>query len=127
VLQDALRQAGVSFNHDSIETLQDSLIQIQQERDRKLLDHYETTAISIHDKLAERSSILDANIQIITEGLYMYSQFHQTNLSNPRLQDNLEKLERELEQKDQDLLEAEGSEVRLDDPRVRAFITKYGR
>jgi hypothetical protein len=126
-LQDALRHAGISFAHDSIESLQDALTRAQLERARKLQDHYESSAISTHEKLAERFSRADAATRIIMDALYKHTPFQQVNLTNPGLEEQSRAMERELEEKDSELLDAEGSELSLSDPRVRAFIAKYGR
>lgn len=126
-LQDALRHVGVSFNHDNIESLQDSLVQAQLERTRKLQDHFESTSTSSHEALAHRASKADADLSIISSTLYKHTPFRQVNLTNPKLDEQLKAMERELERKDRELLEAEGSELSLGDPKVRAFIAKYGK
>ena len=126
-LQDALRHAGIPFNQESIEALQDSLIHAQLEREQKLHDHYESTSTSIHDRLAERSSKADGDLRIIHDALYKHTSFQQVSLTNPLLEKQLKSMEKELEQKDHQLLEAEGNELSLSDPKVRAFIAKYGR
>jgi hypothetical protein len=126
-LQDALRHTGISFAYDSIESLQDALTRVQLERAKKLQDHYESTAISTHEKLAERSSRADADMSIIMDALYKHAPFQQVSLTNPRLEEQIRAMERELEEKDSELLDAEGSELSLSDPRVRAFIAKHGR
>jgi hypothetical protein len=46
---------------------------------------------------------------------------------NPELDEQLKAMELELENKDRELLDAEGSELSLSDPKVRAFIGKYGK
>jgi hypothetical protein len=126
-LQDALRHAGISFAHDSIESLQDCLTQAQLERAKKLQDHYESTATSTHDRLAERSSKADADMRVIVDALYKHTPFQQITLTNPKLEEQIRAMERELEDKDRELLDAEGSELSLSDPKVRAFVAKYGR
>jgi hypothetical protein len=126
-LQDALRHAGISFAHDSIESLQDSLTQAQLERAKKLQDHYESTATSTHDRLAERSSKAYADMRVIVDALYKHTPFQQVSLAETRLEEQIKDMERELEEKDRELLDAEGSELSLSDPKVRAFVAKYGR
>jgi hypothetical protein len=126
-LQDALRHAGISFAHDSIESLQDSLTQAQLERAKKLQDHYESTATSTHDRLAMRSSKADVDMRVIVDALYKHTPFQQVSLTDPGFEEQIRGMERELEEKDRELLDAEGSELSLSDPRVRAFVAKYGR
>jgi hypothetical protein len=126
-LQDALRHAGISFAHDSIESLQDSLTQAQLERAKKLQDHYESTATSTHDRLAERSSKADADMRVIMDALYKHTPFQQVCLAETRLEEQIKDMERELEEKDTELLDAEGSELSLSDSKVRAFVAKYGK
>lgn len=126
-LQDALRHAGISFHQDSIEALEESLIRAQLERDHKLHDHYEHASISTHERLAERSSTADRDLRIILNALYKHTPFQQVSLSKATLDAQLKAMERELEEKDRELLEAEGNELSLSDPRVKAFIAKYGR
>lgn len=126
-LQDALRHAGVSFHHDNIQSLQDSLVQAQLERGKNLQDHYESTAAGTHEKLAERSSQADADMEVIMGALYKHTPFGSVSLSNARLDAQLRKMEAELEERDRDLVDAEGSELSLSDPKVRAFVAKYGR
>ena len=126
-LQDALRHAGISFSQDNIESLQDVLQQAQLERCKKLQDHYESTATSIHDGLAERSSKADTDLRAILSALYKHAPFQQASLMNPELDEQLKAMELELENKDRELLDAEGSELSLSDPKVSAFIGKYGK
>lgn len=126
-LQDALRHAGISFNHDNMESLQDSLLQAQLERGKKLQDHYESTATGTHEKLAERSSKADADLEVLLGALYKHAPFRSVSLTNAKLDVQLRKMEAELEDRDRDLLDAEGSELSLSDPKVRAFVAKYGR
>jgi hypothetical protein len=126
-LQDALRHAGMPFNQDSFETLQDALVHAQLEREKKLQDHYASTGTSTHDRLAERSSTADRDRRVIADALFKHTPFQQVHLANARLGKQLRDMEAELETKDRELLEAEGNELSLSDPRVRAFIAKYGR
>ncbi|CAO2652854.1 Nn.00g022650.m01.CDS01 [Neocucurbitaria sp. VM-36] len=126
-LQDALRHAGISFNQDNIEALQDSLIQAQLERDNKLQDHYESNSNSMHDRLAERSSKADGDLRVILNALYKHTPFQQISLTKPKIDEQLKAMERELEEKDRDLLDAEGNELSLSDPKVQAFIARYGK
>jgi hypothetical protein len=126
-LQDALRYAGISFSHDNIESLQDVLQQAQLERRKKLQSHYESTATSTHEVLAERTSKADGDLRAILSALYKHAPFQQATLTNPELDEQLKAMELELEMKDRELLDAEGSELSLSDARVRAFIGKYGK
>jgi hypothetical protein len=126
-LQDALRHAGVPFYQDSSEALQDTLIHAQLEHEKKLHDHYVSTSTSSHDRLAERSSKADSDLQVIHDALYRHAPFQQVHLTDPKLDEQLKLMEMDLEDKDRELLEAEGNELSLSDPRVRAFVAKYGR
>jgi hypothetical protein len=125
-LQNALRYTGISFALDSIESLQDSLTQAQLERAKKLQDHYESTATSTHDRLAERSNKADADMRVIVDALHKHTPFQQISLMDLVLEEQIRSMERGLEEKEEELLDAEGSEVSLGDPRVRAFVAKYG-
>ncbi|KAI8931181.1 hypothetical protein NX059_011532 [Plenodomus lindquistii] len=126
-LQDALRYAGISLNHEHIQSLEDSLRETHLERDAKLKDHYESTATSTHDRLAERLSKADADLDVIMHALYRHAPFAQVHLTSAKVHEQLTVMEHELEQKDRDLIEAEGNELSLSDPKVGAFIAKYGR
>ncbi len=126
-IQDALRHVGMSFSQDSIEALQDSLAQTQLERDRKLQEHYETTSISVHERLAERSNKADTDLRVIMDVLYKHTPFKQVSLTDSAVDQQLKSMERELEQKDRELIDVEGQELSLDNPQVRAFVAKYGK
>jgi molybdenum-dependent DNA-binding transcriptional regulator ModE len=127
-LQDALRHAGISFHAlDTLEGLQDMLIQAQAEREKKGRDHFQATATTTHEQVAERSSRADRDLKIIMDALYAYTPFQQVSLTNSKLEAHLKAMDRELDHKDRELLDAEGSELSLSDPKVRAFIAKYGR
>lgn len=126
-LQDALRHAGISTNHDSIEALQDSLLHEQVDRTLKLQDHYESTSTSTHERLAERSGKADEDRNIVYSALYKHTPYHQVSLTSRILSDQLKSLEHDLEDKDRELLEADGDELSLNDPKVRAFITRYSK
>ena len=126
-LQDALRHAGISFSHESLEALQDTLIQAQAEREKKTQEHFQATATTTHEQVAECSSKADRNLGIIMDALYAHTPFQQVGLTNAKLETQLKAIDKELDQKDRELLEAEGNELSLSDPKVRAFIAKYGR
>jgi hypothetical protein len=126
-LQDALRRVGVPFSQDSIEALQDSVTHAQLERDRKLREHYDSTSTSAHELLAERSSKADSDARVILDALYKHTLFQQVRLTDANMDEQRKSIERDLEDKDGELLEAEGNELRLSDPQVRSFIAKYGR
>lgn len=126
-LHDALRHAGISFAQDSIEALGDSLLQARLERDQKLRDHYQSSSLAEHDKIAERSSTADSDMRVIVDALFKHRSFQHVHLANPRLEKQLQDMERDLEAKNHELLDAENNELSLGDPRVRAFIAKYGK
>ena len=126
-LQDALRHAGISFSHDSLEALQDTLVQAQAERKKKAEEHFQATATMTHEQVAERSSKADKDLRTIMDALYAHTRFQEVSLTDPKLDAQLKAIERELDDKDGELLEAEGNELSLSDARVRAFIAKYGR
>ncbi|KAJ4291729.1 hypothetical protein N0V90_009624 [Kalmusia sp. IMI 367209] len=126
-LQDALRHANVSFNHDSIGALQDSLVQVQLERAKKLQNHYDSASTSTRSILAERLSKADGDLGMILGPLYKHTPFQQVNLTDARLEKELKKMERELDDANEQLLSAEANELSLSDPKVRAFIAKYAR
>jgi hypothetical protein len=126
-LQDALRNANVSTNHESIEALLSSLSTIQLEREHKLREHYDSSTSSTHGTLAERFSRADSDLKTILNGLYSHTPFQQVHLTNPELDDELQKMEKELDEANDRLLIAEANELSLSDPKVRAFIAKYGK
>lgn len=126
-LQDALRHAGISFHQDSLEGLQETLMQTQNERDKKTQEQFQSTARTTHEHVAERSSKADGDLRIILDALYAHTPFQQVSLTDPKLEAQLKVVDRELDQKERELLEAEGDELSLGDPKVRAFIAKYGR
>ncbi|KAF2877588.1 hypothetical protein BDV95DRAFT_481501 [Massariosphaeria phaeospora] len=126
-LQDALRHAGISFSQDSVGALRESLAKTQLEREKKLQDHYTSAAASTHGILAERFSEADVDVRIISDVLFSHTAFNRVSLTNPRVEEDMKMLERELESADQKLLAAEADELSLSDPRVRAFINKYGK
>lgn len=126
-LQDALRHNGISFHQDSLEQLQDTLIQAQSQREKKAQDHFKATAITAHEQIAERSNKADRDIRTILAALYTHTPFQQVSLTNPKLEAQLKAMDRELDYNEHELLEAEGNELSLSDPKVRAFVEKYGR
>ena len=125
-LQDALRHAGISFSQDSVDALQDTLVQAQHERERKLQDYFHSSSVSAHETLAERSNKADRDLRAIMETLYAHTPFQQVSLTDAKIDAYLKRMGREFEENNDDLLEAEGNELSLRDPRVRAFIAKYG-
>lgn len=126
-LQDALRHANISFNQDSIEHLLESLSKVQLEREKKLQDHYGSSSDSVHGTLAERLSRADSDLNTILKGLYSHTHFQQVHLTDPRLGDELKRMEKELDEAEDQLLSAEANGLSLSDPKVRAFIAKYGK
>jgi len=127
VLQDALRHAGISFNQESVEALQDCLARTQLEREKKLEEHYMSASSSTHERLAERIGKADGDLRAILDALYSHTRFSTIQLSNAELEGELRDMERQLEDSDQKLLSAETSQLSLSDPMVRAFIKKFGR
>jgi hypothetical protein len=126
-LQDALRYAGISFNQDSVEALQDCLVRMHLEREKKLEEHYVSASSSTHKRLAERIGQADGDLRSIMDALYSHTPFSSIQLSNPELESELRDMERQLEDGDQKLLSAETNQLSLSDPMVRAFISKFGR
>lgn len=126
-LQDALRYAGVSFNTDSIEALRSSLIKTQLERETKLADHYTSAAHSTHDQIAERLDKVDADSRAILEALYAHTPFASVQLKDPGVERILRETEGKIETAEMELLGLEASELTLGDPKVRAFVEKYGK
>jgi hypothetical protein len=126
-LQDALRHANISVNHNSIESLLDVLNKTQLERDTRLREHYDSSSSSAHSTLAARCSTADVDLRSILKPLYSHTPFQQVSLTNPKLEDELKRMEEELETANDLLLTAETNELSLSDARVRAFIAKYGK
>ncbi|KAF2684386.1 hypothetical protein K458DRAFT_338469 [Lentithecium fluviatile CBS 122367] len=126
-LQDALRHANIAFHHDNIEALLDTLSKVQLERERKLQDHFDSSSSSTHGTLAERLSKADSDLKTILKGLYSHTPFQQVHLTNPKLEEELRKMESELEEAGDQLISAEANELSLSDARVRAFIAKHGK
>ncbi|KAF1913134.1 hypothetical protein BDU57DRAFT_581651 [Ampelomyces quisqualis] len=126
-LQDALRHAVTPFNQESIEALQDSLTRTRLEREKKLRDHYESTCASAHESIAGRASKVDSDARVILDALYKHASFQQVRLTNGQLEKGLRDMEMDLEKKNDELLEAERNELSLSDPKVRAFVAKYGQ
>ncbi|KAF2264093.1 hypothetical protein CC78DRAFT_568595 [Lojkania enalia] len=125
-LADALRHAGISSNQDSLEALQETLITAQLERERKLQDHYASASSSTHESLAVRLGKADIDLRAILDALYSHTPFRQVNLTNPKSEDEIKRTEKEIERANTDVLEAEGNEISLNDPKVRDFIARYG-
>lgn len=126
-LQDALRHANVSFNQDSIEALQESLARTQLERAKKVQDHYSSASTSTQSMLAERLSKADCDQRLIFGPLYKHTPFQQVNLTNTKLEEELKAMDLKLDDANEQLLSAEVNQISLDDPKVRAFIARYGR
>lgn len=126
-VQDALRYAGISFNQNNIEALSESLLKTQLEREKKLGEHYASAASSTQDTLAERFGKADGDLKPIVDALYSHTPFSTINLLDSEREDQLKEMERKLQNADHDLLNAEASELSLSDPRVRAFVSKYGK
>jgi hypothetical protein len=126
VLQEALRHAGVSFSQDSIEALRDSLTKLQIEKDEKLRDHFTAASTATHDTLAERLEKAYGDQSAILSALYLHAPYSQVHLTDPKLEEDLKQTDKELELADHELLRSEVNEVTLSDPKVMAFISKYG-
>ncbi|KAL1592248.1 hypothetical protein SLS60_011325 [Paraconiothyrium brasiliense] len=126
-LEDALRHTSISFNQDSIEALQESLTKIQIERSKRLQDHYDSDSASTQAALAERLSKADADLKSILGPLYKHTPFQQVNLVDIKLEKELDEMEKKLDDASEQLMSAEANELSLSDPKVRAFIAKYGR
>lgn len=126
-LQDALRHAGISFNQDSVEGLQESLIKTQLEREKKLEDHYISASSSTHERLGERFGKADVDLRAILDALYSHTPFSQIHLTSLELEEQLKDMERELVDSDHKLLNAETNQLSPSDPKVRAFVGKYGK
>jgi hypothetical protein len=126
-IQDALTYAGVSFNQESIEALQDSLVKTHLEREKKLEDHYSSASATSHDRLAERFGRADGDLRSVIDAVYSYTPFAQVRLTNPKLEEEMKSVEKRLQDADHELLDAETNELSLTDPKVRAFISKYGK
>jgi hypothetical protein len=126
-VQDALRYANVPFNHDSINALRETLKAIQLERQQKLQESYDSSCTSVHGTLAERMSRMDAEQHAILSSLMLHTEYKEVHLTDPKIEDELRRLEKDLNDANEQLLVAEVNQLSLDDPKVRAFVTKYGK
>jgi len=126
-LQDALRHINTAVGHENMENLLDALSKAQAERNTRLREHHDSNLSSAHSTLAERGSKADGESRTMTRNLYIHSPFHRVSLTDPRLEEELFKMERDLETASDQLLTAETNELSLSDAKVRAFIAKYGK
>ena len=125
-LQDALRQAGVSFNQESVEALRESLVHISLERETKLEEQYMNALSSTQSRLAEQLGVRDTDSRGILNALYSQTGFKEVRLVDKKLDDELNRIERELDASDGKLLEAETEALSLSDPKLRDFVKRYG-
>jgi len=125
-VEEALRNAGISFNLSSAETLQETLAQVGLEREQKLRDHYSSASSTAQQTLADVVGKADVELLALTHALYSYTPFQTVHLANPSLEQQMDDREQELEAADQSLLTTETSELSLTDPKVKAFIGKWG-
>lgn len=126
-LQQALRRANISYSKETIDVLLESVAQTQLEREKKLQNHYDSSSSAMQAALAERLSKADGELQSILKPLYSHTPFRQVHLTDPKLEEELTLMERELGEAEDQLLSAEANELSLSDPRVKAFIAKYGK
>ncbi|KAF2648862.1 hypothetical protein K491DRAFT_669861 [Lophiostoma macrostomum CBS 122681] len=126
VLQEALRHAGVFFSQDSIESLRENLTRFQMEKNEKLRDQFTAVSTSMHDTLADRLEKAYGDQSAILSALYLHAPYAQVYLTDPKLEENLKQTDKELELAEQELLKSEASELNLGDPKVMAFVAKYG-
>ncbi len=126
-LQDVLRHANVSSNHQNFVALLDSLKRIQLERSEKLQEHYDSSLSIAQGTLAERLSKADGDLRTILGPLYSHTAFQQVHLANPQVEDDLKRLEAQLDEANEQLVSAEVNELSLSDAKVRGFIEKYGK
>jgi hypothetical protein len=126
-VQDALRYAGVSFNQNNVEALGESLVKTQLEREKKLDEHYASASSSTQETLAERLGKADGDLKPIVDALYAHTPFSTVDLVDSERETQLKEMERELQNADHELLNAEAGELSLSDPKVRAFVSKYGK
>ncbi|KAF2637631.1 hypothetical protein P280DRAFT_458234 [Massarina eburnea CBS 473.64] len=126
-LQDALRHANMSDSHDSIETLTAALSRAQFERSTRLREHYDSSSASTHGTLAARTSRADGDLRTILRKLYSHTAFQQVQLTDAKIEEEVRRMGRELDMANDELLTAETNELSMDDARVRAFVSKYGK
>ncbi|KAF2105797.1 hypothetical protein BDV96DRAFT_655271 [Lophiotrema nucula] len=120
-IADALRHAGVSFNVDSIESLQETLINTQVERETKLSEHYVSSTTSTQEILAARLGKADLDVRAIFDALYLHTPFKEVHLVNPKLEEQMKATEKELENADRSLLELESSEMNFGKLALKGF------
>jgi hypothetical protein len=126
-LQDALRHAGLSFNSDSIDALRSSLMETQLQREKKLAEHYASATRSTHDQLSERLGKADTDTNVILDALYAHTPFATVQLRDPVVERKIAETEGKIEDAEMQLLGLEASELSLGDPKVKAFVEKYGK
>ena len=90
-------------------------------------EHFDSAITSTHASAAARLSKADDDWRAISAALYSHSSFQQIHLTDPKLEDAIRDTEVKLEAADGSLLTAEGSEISLDDPKVRDFVHKYSQ
>lgn len=126
-LQDALRHAGISYNHENISALKETLLNTQMEREKKLSDHYDSASSSTHEQLAQRLGKADMDSKLILDALYAHTPFSTVRLMDPEVERKIREKEKELEEAEMALLSAETAELSMGDERVREFVGKYAR
>ncbi|CAI6337545.1 unnamed protein product [Periconia digitata] len=126
-LQDALRHVNVSVSHENMESLLEALFKAKVERGTKLREHCNSNLSSTHKTLGERGTRADSELRIITRSLHRHTPFQKVRLTNPELEEELFKMERDIETASDQLVIAETNELSLSDAKVRNFIAKYGK
>ncbi|KAF2733298.1 hypothetical protein EJ04DRAFT_553447 [Polyplosphaeria fusca] len=125
-LTDALRHAGMTASHDSVESLRETMMNMQLERESKLDEHFSSIMASTHASVATRLGKADIDWGAISAALFSHTPFQAVRLTDPKLEGDIKNMERELETASQSLLDAEGNEISLEDAKVRAFVSAYG-
>ncbi|KAF2196410.1 hypothetical protein GQ43DRAFT_484974 [Delitschia confertaspora ATCC 74209] len=125
-VEDALRHAGISIDQNSMEELQETLTKAQHEREKKLSEHYASDSSSAQGTLADVIGKADVDLAGVIASLYKYTPFQTVHMMDPDIEKRMEKREKELKEADRELLTAEAHQLSLGDPKVQAFVNKYG-
>jgi hypothetical protein len=125
VVQDVLRNTGLSTNQESAEGTREALAAASMERDERLQGHRSAVASSICHSFAEAIGRADNEAQAVSTALFSNTVYKNINFTSKPLELRMSDLETTIRKIGDGIINVESEELFTDEAKVAEFIGKW--
>jgi hypothetical protein len=125
VIQDVLRNTGLSTNQESAEGTREALATASMERDERLQVHRSAAASSICHSFAEAIGRVDNEAQAVSTALFSNTVYKSINFTSKPLELRMSDLEATIRKIGDGIINVESEEPFTNEAKVAEFIGKW--